>query len=933
MENAVRNEAVSPSRLLKIFEEAPSQHEICNGVKSESSEASKILLPGEVIEHLQENVTCVGTLSNFATGSMYVTSYRVIFRGSFCHNPNDGGSYSLDQDEIIKRGYRYQNKRYKLPKVNSGIKKIGQSVRRKGKSIKSAFKRQQVSNSESNVSHRVANDEVDLLRIRLGSHVTLEKVNLSDSDTGDDVIADCRKTVLISLPLISIHDVRKFPKQFLDREKVKMLRDGIEITCNDLTSVKFCIGSSDSGDIEGLLTLVDDRVTRQKSASAFAYVYAANLQIPDSCREMIQNRTSPNFYNFDDEVRRMKLNQHRHVETIEQNFCPRYPRHVIVPSSIQEREELRKLAEFHRNNCFPIVTWKSQSSGGFLLRSSIPQTPRGQPDQRCKVDEKLINGLGSLSPNRDAKVWIFTEKPKVSLPSSNSSQSGLKVSEGEAYYYPHCKFVNDDLPDPQSVQQNGLKLMNALSYKTDDSKYLSQIEDSGWLENIRRLLEISSSVAWEIENEKSTVLVAYDDGVDRTAQIVSLVQLLADPYYRTLNGFQVLIQKEWLSIRHPFFSRNLSRGINDDDLSPIFLQFLDCVWQLTRQFPLVFEFNEHFIETLVIHSYSGRFGTFLDFETNGIVGENPVSFWTWLNVVVMAKDDFSNSNYDQSENNGPIFPIVAAPWIRLWTWHYRYKTEDSLVLAQHIGCMQLEKLQREYRDQLEVYQSLLTQLSDIDAISAEAFHTRNSGSVLVRRTVSCATNYSYHLETNSEQKPRFPLLSIFAKKSKSFDSLLSITAKDQLGKSQFYAEVDSENNEKSKIGTFPRSEMIRNHGNLRTVLNKKGITFHGVVDVKVTENTCSGYLVKQGKVRKSWRRRWFVLDARKGCVAYFGDHLSDQPIRVFKCTFITDVYPHRNQDKHPNLFYINTVDRLFATEAPNVTTMKVWLGCFNAIIS
>lgn len=64
-----------------------------------------------------------------------------------------------------------------------------------------------------------------------------------------------------------------------------------------------------------------------------------------------------------------------------------------------------------------------------------------------------------------------------------------------------------------------MKMYFVLFFKSDDSKYLSQIEESGWLENVRRLLEISSAVASEIENEKSTVLVAYDDGVDRTSQV------------------------------------------------------------------------------------------------------------------------------------------------------------------------------------------------------------------------------------------------------------------------------------------------------------------------------------------------------------------------------------------------------------------------------
>lgn len=51
-------------------------------------------------------------------------------------------------------------------------------------------------------------------------------------------ILDCLENVSMSLPIISIHDIKKFPKQFLVKEKLRMLRDGIEVTCNNLTSVK-----------------------------------------------------------------------------------------------------------------------------------------------------------------------------------------------------------------------------------------------------------------------------------------------------------------------------------------------------------------------------------------------------------------------------------------------------------------------------------------------------------------------------------------------------------------------------------------------------------------------------------------------------------------------------------------------------------------------
>lgn len=50
-----------------------------------------------------------------------------------------------------------------------------------------------------------------------------------------------------------------------------------------------------------------------------------------------------------------------------------------------------------------------------------------------------------------------------------------------------------------------------------------------------------------IRDQGVCVLVHCSDGWDRTSQLTSLSQLLLDPYYRTLKGFAVLIEKEWVS--------------------------------------------------------------------------------------------------------------------------------------------------------------------------------------------------------------------------------------------------------------------------------------------------------------------------------------------------------------------------------------------------
>lgn len=55
----------------------------------------------------------------------------------FQDSTNDGKSNKLDQVEMARRGYKFQKKRYQLPKVNKKLKKnisfIGKSVKKTGR--------------------------------------------------------------------------------------------------------------------------------------------------------------------------------------------------------------------------------------------------------------------------------------------------------------------------------------------------------------------------------------------------------------------------------------------------------------------------------------------------------------------------------------------------------------------------------------------------------------------------------------------------------------------------------------------------------------------------------------------------------------------------------------------------------------------------------
>ena len=131
------------------------------------------------------------------------------------------------------------------------------------------------------------------------------------------------------------------------------------------------------------------------------------------------------------------------------------------------------------------------------------------------------------------------------------------------------------------------------------------------MKHLSRLVRGAVRVSACLEQGQACV-VHCSDGWDRTAQLSALSQIIMDPHYRTFDGFQALVEKEWLSFGHMFRNRNHStnQAYESGASSPIFLQWLDAVFQIHRQNPTSFEFSEGYLQLLAKHCYSGWFGTF-----------------------------------------------------------------------------------------------------------------------------------------------------------------------------------------------------------------------------------------------------------------------------------------------------------------------------------
>ncbi|KAI8852719.1 protein-tyrosine phosphatase-like protein [Chytridium lagenaria] len=121
--------------------------------------------------------------------------------------------------------------------------------------------------------------------------------------------------------------------------------------------------------------------------------------------------------------------------------------------------------------------------------------------------------------------------------------------------YRGCKILFSGIENIHVMRDSLSKLMEAIQSSESGSALRSSMDKSGWLKHVKAVMDGAIMIVQNIHLLNNPVLVHCSDGWDRTAQLCSLSEMCLDPFYRTMKGFQVLIEKEWASFGFKFRDR------------------------------------------------------------------------------------------------------------------------------------------------------------------------------------------------------------------------------------------------------------------------------------------------------------------------------------------------------------------------------------------
>eukprot|EP00667_Euglena_gracilis_P001582 EG_transcript_1584 len=448
-------------------------------------------------------------------------------------------------------------------------------------------------------------------------------------------------------------------------------------------------------------------------------------------------------------------------------LCPSYPATLLVPAEAAD-EQLFEVASFRTQNRLPIVSWVDGDSGCVLARASQPRV--GLRRNRCAQDEAYCDLLlpprrsptPEPGPSHDSDATPPT--PPTLAPDGVPTPPGLGLGDHhgagrrdsqrgplvfvdcrpvansyanfaagggceDVQAYTNASYIHLSIDNIHVVRNSLEKLRRLVASReecTNVQWWLAHLSATDWLTHTERLLKGAAELVRLLAGEGASVLVHCSDGWDRTSQLTSLVMLMMDPYYRTIAGFQTLVEKEWIAAGHKFGDRcgmhPAGRRQQLSNRSPIFLQWMDAVWQVWRQCPTAFEFTEHYLQYVLGHAYSARFGTFLCNNERercmNFISCRTNSLWDHINHNLATNPEeshFLNALYDPAHSRLVVVdthPRALALWeAQYFKLHHLWSgTAGRWQSTGH----RLNRLRNELREKEEIICTLQTRLGMLE---------------------------------------------------------------------------------------------------------------------------------------------------------------------------------------------------------------------------
>ncbi|KAL3478715.1 protein phosphatase [Aspergillus californicus] len=413
------------------------------------------------------------------------------------------------------------------------------------------------------------------------------------------------KEIWISYPIISFCTFRPTPA-------VSRQPSSIRLRCRDFTFVCFYFtAESKARDVYECIKSFTCKSGRVEKLYAFAFQPPPPEQKFNGW-ELYDARKELARQGVDSDGRGWRISQ----INSDYGFSPTYPAFFAVPTSISDNT-LNHAGRYRSRARIPVLTYLHPVNNCSITRSSQPLV--GFRGNRSIQDEKLLATI--FGTTRSERPLAAFTPPNLESESSTSTQdepSGsqslpdvtnaeeledelIATFEEEPEDKPHIygaqqhNLIVDARPtvNAYAMQAVGLGSENMDNYKFATKAYLGidnihvmrdslnkvidtlkdsdltplgpnrdQLTKSGWLKHIGGVLDGAGLIARQVGLQHSHVLIHCSDGWDRTGQLSALSQICLDPYYRTLEGFMVLVEKDWLSFGHMF--RHRSGHLNSD---------------------------------------------------------------------------------------------------------------------------------------------------------------------------------------------------------------------------------------------------------------------------------------------------------------------------------------------------------------------------------